>query len=197
MRAVFGLGNPGLEYAVTRHNLGFQVLDLYRKLYRTRQRGYLTCYSLIYRLGDFLLVKPLTFMNASGEAVQAVVARFELSLANTLVIYDDLDLPFGRIKILPGGGAGTHKGMLSVLSVLAREDIPRLRIGIGTEPRPGDTLDYVLGRFTPQEWQALFPTLKRAAEAVEVFRSSGIHRAMNTFNPREQEVAGEGDNSIL
>ena len=136
-------------------------------------------------------------MNASGEAVRAVISHFDLSLMDTLIIYDDLDLPFGRIRVLAEGGAGSHKGMQSVLSFLGCEEIPRLRIGIGQDPRPVDTVGYVLGRFTPEEWRAIFPVLERAAEAVELFRTSDLETVMNTVNRQRREVAGQGDPAIL
>ena len=136
-------------------------------------------------------------MNASGEAVRAVISHFDLSLTDTLIIYDDLDLSFGRIRVLAGGGAGAHKGMQSVLSFLECEEIPRLRIGIGRDPRPVDTVDYVLGRFTPEEWRTIFPVLERAAGAVELFRTSNLQTVMNTVNQQIQEVAGQGDPAIL
>lgn len=197
LKAVFGLGNPGLKYALTRHNIGFQVVDLYRKIYRVRKSGRVRFASLIYRAEGMLLVKPRTHMNASGEAVQAVISHFSLSLMETLVIYDDLDLPFGRIRVLSEGGAGSHKGMQSVLSFLDCEDIPRLRVGIGREPRPADTVGYVLGRFTPEEWRTMFPVLEQATGAVELFRTSNIQTVMNTVNRQSQEVAGQGDTAIL
>ena len=197
MKAVFGLGNPGLKYALTRHNIGFQVVDLYRKIYRVRKSGRARFTSLIYQVEGMLLVKPRIHMNASGEAVRTVVSHFNLSLMDTLVVYDDLDLPFGRMRVLPGGGAGSHKGMQSVLSFLDCENVPRLRIGIGRKPRPTDTVEYVLGRFAPEEWRTIFPVLEKAAEAIELFRISNIQTVMNTVNRQSQEVAGQGDTAIL
>jgi PTH1 family peptidyl-tRNA hydrolase len=197
LKAVFGLGNPGLKYVLTRHNVGFQVVDLYRKNYRVRKKGRILCSSLIYQAEGILLVKPRTHVNASGEAASAVVSHFGLSLAETVIVYDDLDLPFGRMRVLPKGGAGSHNGMRSILSRLDCEDVPRLRIGIGREPRPDDTVRYVLGRFTPEEWRTLLPVLERATEAVELFRTADIQTVMNCFNRQGQEVAGQGDTAIL
>lgn len=184
MKAVFGLGNPGLTYALTRHNVGFAVIDLYRREHLPRLRGRLTCSALVYRTPDLLLAKPMTFMNASGEAVRKVVDRFHIDLSDALVVYDDLDLPLGTLRALPAGGPGTHRGMRSVLSVLGTEQIPRLRIGIGVASRPEDTVDYVLGRFSEAQWKAIFPVLTQGAEAIETFRASDLSAVMNRFNRR-------------
>ena len=196
MKAVFGLGNPGLDYTLTRHNVGFQVVDLYREVNRLRKKGRIAGRSVVYRLKDLLLVKPMTYMNASGDAVRSVLDQFQIPLVDALIVYDDLDLPFGTMRILPGGGAGTHKGMLSVLSALGDENIPRLRIGIGVEPCPADTVTYVLTRFTPAEWKQLVPVLRRAGEAIELLRTADINAVMNRFN-RARQVAEKGPTSIL
>jgi len=182
LKAVFGLGNPGLKYVLTRHNVGFQVIGLYRKINRTRARAVRTCLSLIYRTEDLLLVKPMTHMNASGDGVKAVLERFQIDYADALIVYDDLDLPFAKMRILSKGGAGAHKGMASVVTCLGSEEIPRIRIGISGPIRPPDTVDYVLGRFTPDEWKELFPALRRAVEAIDTFRLSDINTVMNKFN---------------
>ena len=196
MKAVFGLGNPGLQYSLTRHNVGFQVIDLYRRVNRVRSKGRITGRSLVYRLEGLLLVKPMTYMNASGQAVRSVLDQFQIPPADALIVYDDLDLPFGTMRILPGGGAGSHRGMASVLSALKDESVPRLRIGIGIEPRPSDTVAYVLSRFTPEEWKRLVPTLRRACEAVSLFCAGDVSAVMNRFN-RAEQVAGDQTASIL
>ena len=182
MKAVFGLGNPGLKYSLARHNVGFQVIDLYRKVNHIRKKGRITGLSLVYRLDNLLLVKPMTYMNESGQAVKSILDQFQIPLEDALIVYDDLDLAFGTMRILPGGGAGSHKGMISILSALKAESIPRLRIGIGVEPRPSDTVAYVLGRFTPEEWKRLIPTLRQAGEAVSLFYTGDVNAVMNCFN---------------
>ncbi len=121
-------------------------------------------------------------MNASGDGVKAVLERFQIDYADALIVYDDLDLPLGKMRILPKGGPGTHKGMTSIVARLASEEIPRIRIGIGGLSRPPDTIDYVLGRFTPDEWKQLLPTLRQAVEAIDTFRLSDINTVMNKFN---------------
>ncbi|MGD9676484.1 MAG: aminoacyl-tRNA hydrolase, partial [Candidatus Bipolaricaulia bacterium] len=130
MKAVFGLGNPGLEYALTRHNVGFEVIDLYRTLHRIRTKGRIVESALVYSWDDLLLVKPMTYMNESGAAVKGLLSRRAIDPADALVIYDDLDLPIGRIRLLAAGGPGSHRGMTSVIERVGTEAIPRLRIGI-------------------------------------------------------------------
>lgn len=197
MKAVFGLGNPGLEYALSRHNVGFQVVDLYRRVHCPRIRGTIACHSLIFRAGGLLLVKPLTYMNQSGRAVLAVLDRFKVGSSDSLVVYDDFDLPLGNLRILGAGGAGTHNGMRSVLAAIGGEGIPRLRIGIGTGARAIGGTDYVLGRFTPQEWQILSGILETAVEAVEAFSMSDVTGVMNRFNHRGSPIAANGDAAII
>ncbi len=184
MKAVFGLGNPGLDYGLTRHNVGFAMIDLYRKIYRHKGKGRIACSSLIYRVDNLLLVKPTTYMNASGESVRAVVDRFGIALSDVIIIYDDLDIPLGMMRILPRGGAGTHKGMLSILAAVETEAIPRLRVGIGGESRSEDTVDYVLSRFSEKEWQELYPVLQHGVAAVEAFCTCNIDEVMTRFNRR-------------
>ncbi len=197
MKAVFGLGNPGLEYALSRHDVGFQVVDLYRRVYCPRTRGTIACSALVYRTGDLLLVKPLTYMNESGRAVLAVLDRFRVIPIDSLVVYDDLDLPLGSLRVLGAGGAGTHNGMRSVLAAIGGEDIPRLRIGIGAGDRATGGTDYVLGRFTPGEWQILSGILETAVEAVEAFSTSDVTSVMNRFNHRGSAIAANGDAAII
>jgi len=188
VKAVFGLGNPGLRHALSRHNVGFQVIDRYRESKRIRSPARAVCSSLVYRDRDLLLVKPMTFMNESGVAVSAVLSRFSVPLSRALVIYDDLDLPLGRIRILTAGGAGSHKGMRSVSDALGTEEIPRLRVGIEVENRSEIGRDFVLGRFSPAEWEAVQPAFERAVDAVERFRSEEIEALMTRFNRRSDAV---------
>jgi len=182
VKAVFGLGNPGLSYALTRHNVGFEVVDLYRKVHRIRSRGRMQHSALVFSWDDLLLVKPLTYMNDSGRAVRGVLAQHGIGIRDALVVYDDLDLPLGRVRLLSSGGPGSHKGITSVLRSLGTEDVPRLRIGIEVEGREAPGMDYVLERFSPGEWQAVVPALERAVEAIDLFRSAGIDAAMTRVN---------------
>jgi PTH1 family peptidyl-tRNA hydrolase len=189
LKAVFGLGNPGRAYGLTRHNVGFEVIDLYRRVHRLRRKGRIESSALVYSDGDLLLIKPMTFMNDSGAAVRGVLSKHDVSPADALVVYDDLDLPLGRLKVLCAGGAGTHKGMTSVLDALGSDEIPRLRIGIEVRERTETGRDFVLDRFTPEEWVRVLPALERAVEAIDLFRRADIHTVMNRFNRRDGSLA--------
>jgi len=182
IKAVFGLGNPGLPYALSRHNIGFEIVDLYRKIHRTRKKGRIEGSALVYSMGDLLLVKPMTYMNESGLAVRAVLEKHRLEPHNAMIVYDDLDLVLGRIRILAAGGAGSHKGMKSVIQSLGTEDIPRLRIGIEAENREQSGRDFVLDRFSKSEWSQVLPAVRNAVEAIDVFCDRGIDEAMTRFN---------------
>ena len=184
MKAVFGLGNPGRAYALSRHNVGFEIIDLYRKVHKIRRRGRIESSALVYRLDDLLLVKPMTFMNESGRAVRGVLSRHNIPPTDAMVLFDDLDLPLGRMRILGAGGSGSHNGMRSVLGALGTETIPRLRIGIEQEERTQTGRDYVLDRFSPDEWKVVVPVFERAVEAIEAFRREGIQEVMTRFNRR-------------
>ena len=189
MKAVFGLGNPGRAYVLTRHNVGFEAIDLYRKVHRLRRKGRIESSALVYSTGDLLLVKPMTFMNDSGAAVRGVLSKYGVSLKDALIVYDDLDLPLGRTKILGAGGPGTHKGMTSVLEAVGTEEIPRLKIGIEVEERTETGSDFVLERFTPEEWARVLPALEIAVEAIDMFQRDGIEAVMTRFNRREGSLA--------
>ena len=181
-KAVFGLGNPGLPYALTRHNIGFEVVDLYRKIHRTRKKGRIEGSALVYSINDLLLIKPMTYMNESGMAVRAVLERHRVEPHDALIVYDDLDLVLGRIRILAAGGAGSHKGMKSVIRALGTEKIPRLRIGIEAEGREESGRDFVLDRFSKNEWNQVFPAVQSAVEAIDGCCGRGIDEAMTRFN---------------
>ena len=196
MKAVFGLGNPGLEYALTRHNVGFDVVDLYRKRHVPQLKARLIGSALVYKSRDLFLVKPMTYMNASGEAVKAVIDRFRIPRQDVLLVYDDLDIPLGEMKILAAGGPGSHKGMISVISAFGSEDIPRLRVGIGRERRPQDQVDYVLGMFTNSEWKTISFVLDRCVEAIDTFRTQDINTVMTRFN-RRWRVVNNDQKAIL
>jgi len=185
MKAVFGLGNPGRAYALTRHNVGFEAVDLYRKVHRLRRKGRIEHSALVYSTEAILLVKPMTFMNDSGTAVRGVLAGHAIAPEDALIVYDDLDLPLGRIKVLGAGSAGTHKGMSSILTALGTERVPRLRIGIEVEKRTEIGRDFVLDRFTPEEWTRVLPALEAAVDAIHLFRRADIGAVMTRFNRRD------------
>ena len=189
MKAVFGLGNPGLAYVLTRHNVGFEVIDLYRKVHRLRRKGRIESSALVYSTGGLLLVKPMAFMNESGTAVRGVLSKHSVSPADALIVHDDLDLPLGRMKLLGAGGPGTHKGVSSVLSALGTEEVPRLKIGIEIDERGEAGIDFVLDRFSPAEWERVLPALECAVEAIDLFRTTDIHAVMTRYNRREGALA--------
>ncbi len=193
MKLVVGLGNPGRRYARTRHNLGFLLLDRIAEA-RGIRTGDERCESLVGR-GErtwdpvasewwppLVLAKPQTYMNHSGVAAAALVKRFQARGADLVVAYDDLDLPFGRLRIRCGGSAGGHRGLASVLQHVADRDFVRLRIGIGRPPAGVDPVEYVLSRFSPEEEDALDGVLTRAEEALAAIVLKGPVRAMEDFN---------------
>lgn len=191
MKLIVGLGNPGPQYAHHRHNVGYRVVDSLAQaqgLAFTRRQ----CRALV-TSGDFaghrvLLAKPLTFMNLSGQAVGPLMRFYKLSPSDLLVIYDDLDLPLGRIRVRPEGGSGGHKGMQSIIEQLGTEQFARVRIGIG-RPASGDPVAYVLQDFSPDEEAIIARALDRACSAVLVWLQEGIEAAMNRFN-RAPEMEG-------
>ncbi len=196
MKAVFGLGNPGLQYTLSRHNVGFDVIDLYKKKYIPQTKGRLIDSALVYKSRDLFLCKPMTYMNQSGRAIRAIVDRLEIEGEDVLIVYDDLDIPLGNLKILRSGGPGSHKGMLSIVSTMESQMIPRLRIGIGQGSRPQDQADYVLGRFTDREWEVIYPVLERAVEVIDAFPNQNIDYLMTRFNSGPGLV-NNADNTIL
>ncbi len=192
MKLVLGLGNPGRRYTRTRHNLGFLLLDRIAEA-RGIRIGDERCESLVGR-GEWeqeslVLAKPQTYMNNSGLAAAALLRRFRVRGADLVVAYDDLDLPFGRLRIRCGGSAGGHRGLASILQHVADRDFVRLRIGIGRPPEGFDAVDYVLSRFSPEEQDSLDGLLAKAAEAVEAIVLDGPVRAMESFN-RQGPVRG-------
>lgn len=188
MKVVLGLGNPGQKYQGTRHNLGFLVVDRIASgnqilVNRSRHR------SLIgdWRVGDerVVLVKPQTYMNQSGEAVRLLFRYFPVVARDLVVIHDDLDLPFGRMRIRQRGGAGGHRGVLSILDALGEEDFFRVRVGVGRPPQGMDSTDYLLQPFAPAEAELLEGVVSRAAQAVEILLQEGPQRAMERFHRSE------------
>ncbi len=188
MKLVVGLGNPGRRYARTRHNLGFLLLDRIAEA-RGVRIGDDRCESLVGR-GEWereslVLAKPQTYMNNSGVAAAALLRRFRVRGADLVVAYDDLDLPFGRLRIRCGGSAGGHRGLASILQHVADRDFVRLRMGIGRPPAGMDPVEYVLSRFSGEEQQSLEDVLSRAEEALEAIVLKGPVRAMEDFNRQE------------
>lgn len=180
MRAVVGLGNVGPEYASSRHNVGFWVVE--RLLARGRWRRHLYPWGEVHQGSRGFLLRPLTYMNRSGDAVREFGARFSLSPSDILVVYDEADLPVGALRLRSGGGPGTHRGMESVLSAVRTDDVPRLRVGIGRPPEGGDWAEHVLSPPPPDEVEALSQAVGLAGEIAGVFLSLGISAALDRYS---------------
>ena len=183
---IVGLGNPGKDYEQTRHNIGFVAIDelCFRHGIRLNKLKFKASYGEGKIEGKrVLLVKPQTFMNASGEAVRDLMAFYKLPLQNLIVIYDDVDLPVGRIRIREKGSAGTHNGMRSVIFQLTEQDFPRVRIGVGKPETPEyELVDYVLGRFPKDEHPTMLEAVKRAADAVGEILKNDTASAIKLYN---------------
>jgi len=180
-----GLGNPGREYRDNRHNVGFMTID--RLSVRLNARGMKVQSKAIvitaaYEECKLILAKPQTFMNLSGQSVQGLAHFYKIPLTNLMILSDDLDLPFGTIRIRASGGPGGQRGMASTIEHLGTKDFPRLRIGIGRPPGRMDPAAYVLQDFPKAEAQLLSEVLDHAADAALEFVVNGLNTAMNKFN---------------
>ena len=185
MKLVVGLGNPGRKYERTRHNLGFLIIDRIAREHDATVRRKL-CDALVGEWSSngekVLLVKPQTYMNCSGESVKCLMRKFGASPEEVIVIYDDLDLPFGRIRIRPRGSAGGHRGLLSIIESVGGAPFYRVRIGIGRPSEGRNAEDYVLEPFDSREMAELDDVASKAAEAVCSLLKEGGQRAMERFN---------------
>lgn len=188
MKLIVGLGNPGKSYAGNRHNVGFQCLDHFASQHRipiTERRLRLKALKAKYGTGEVagtsvVLAKPRTYMNHSGAAVAQLVHRFGVQIDDLLVIYDDLDLPLGKLRIRQQGGAAGHKGVASIIASLGSEEFPRIRVGIG---RPeGDEVSYVLSDFAAEEKDIAREAIARVADVLLCILAEGIEAAMNRYN---------------
>lgn len=182
---LIGLGNPGREYQINRHNFGFMLID--RLAVRLNARGLKVqskaiVTSGIYQEHKIILAKPQTYMNLSGQSIQGLANFYKLPLENLLVAHDDLDIPFGTIRMRPGGGPGGQKGVASTIAQLGTKDFARLRLGIGRPPGRMDPAAYVLQNFARDETKILSEVLDRAADAALEFVTHGLDRAMNKYN---------------
>lgn len=185
VRLIAGLGNPGPEYKHTRHNIGFLVVDRLAARFESRWKKTTKQGALLAKSGELILVKPMTYMNRSGEPLAEVARSFKIDAREILVVLDDLALPLGRLRLRAGGGPGGHNGLESIIVRLGTEDIPRLRIGIGPAPREG-SVEYVLSQFFEEEKPLVRSTIDRAAEAVKCAIDNGLVSTMNTFNKTEE-----------
>jgi PTH1 family peptidyl-tRNA hydrolase len=191
MKLIVGLGNPGKTYSHNRHNVGFQCLNYFARIHSIRfdRRQ---CQAKVgigkVRGEKLLLAKPGTFVNLSGKSVAGLVQKHNIPLSDLLVIYDDLDLPLGKIRLRQSGSSGGHKGMNSIISALGSENFPRIRVGIGRPQAEGQPtgedaiVNYVLSDFSPQEEAIIKPVIATVSEAIYCFLTQGIEAAMSKFN---------------
>jgi peptidyl-tRNA hydrolase, PTH1 family len=188
MKLIVGLGNPGAEYERTRHNVGWHVLDAFARKFRIDITGHeknaLTGTGRVGG-GSVMVAKPLTYMNLSGDAVKLLTNAYLESTDDLMVVYDDIDLPLGRLRIRPNGSAGTHNGMRSIISTINTEKFPRLRVGIGSAEQ-GRLRDYVLDAFSADEQPIVDKAIERAVDALVLFARGDLKRAMNQFNRDEE-----------
>ena len=188
MKLIVGLGNPGRDYRETRHNIGFMVVD---EIARRHDLSFSMAPSQVpdafvvkkFAPAPMLLAKPLTFMNRSGDAVSALARYYDVASQDLLVVYDDIDLPFTRLRARARGSSGTHNGMRSVVERLGTTEFPRLRLGVGRGDSRRDLADHVLAKFEPDEQSELETFITRAADAAEMFAATDIIAVMNAFNP--------------
>ena len=185
LTVIAGLGNPGNKYENTRHNVGYSTIDLLSskhgiKVNKVKHKA-LTGEGTI--AGKrVLLVKPQTFMNLSGESIRDIAEWYKLPMDNIIIIYDDVDLPVGTVRIRPKGSSGTHNGMKSVIYQLQSDEFPRIRVGVGKAPEGWNLADYVLSRFGADEAGAIRESIERAADAAAAIVASGVSAAMNQYN---------------
>lgn len=193
MWLIVGLGNPGEEYVKTRHNIGFRVVDEVADRYRlsfSDKRAKARVAEGVIAGQRVVLAKPFTYMNNSGQAIVGLRQWYKIDAATELlVVYDDLDLPFGAIRLRERGSAGTHNGMRSVVAQLGAQQFPRLRVGIDPTPAGWQTANYVLGKFSREQEAQMPEVVRAAADAVEVVLREGLTSAMNRYNGQEKKAA--------
>lgn len=185
MYLIVGLGNPEEDYSMTRHNMGFDVINKIAKKYeidisRTKFNGMYG--SGIIEGEKVILLKPQTFMNLSGQSIKKFIDFYKISLEKVLVVYDDMDVEIGKIKVRKKGGPGTHNGAKSVVHELATEDFARIRVGIGKPIEQYDAIDYVIGKIEEQEYKNLEVGIEKAANAITEYIKDGIDLTMNRYN---------------
>jgi PTH1 family peptidyl-tRNA hydrolase len=194
MKLVVGLGNPGSRYAGTRHNVGFDAVDLlaarHGAQWSAAPRG-IEALVAPWKMGGAMFAKPLTFMNLSGGAVVPLLQFYKIDPADLLVIVDEVQLETGRLRVRPSGSAGGHNGLKSVIGSLGSDAFARLRIGVGRGDSRRDLADHVLAKFDADERETIADAIGRAADAAEIFVSDGPAEAMNRFNRKPETGSGQ------
>ena len=188
MHLIIGLGNPGTKYKGTRHNVGFEMVDklCYDHKITLKNNSRFRAHVGEGRIGDapVLLIQPMTYMNLSGESVRKILHFYKLSPSDIIVVYDDVNLPVGEIRVRERGSAAGQKGMVNIIAQLGTDEFTRVRIGVGDKP-PGWTLsDYVLSRFLREEWDDMIKGITKAGDAVEQIIKEGVVLTMNKYNKR-------------
>ena len=186
---IIGLGNPEPKYVKTRHNIGFELVDTLAKSWqidwqKNRRFQGLFAEGIANSGNKIRLLKPLTYMNRSGQSVRAVTDWYKLTPQSLLVVYDDMDLPLGKIRLRMSGSAGGHNGMKSIIAHLGQQDFPRLRIGIGKSTEQQETVSHVLGKFSPTEAKIVREVLGLAEDAINLSLKQGVEKAMSLYNGR-------------
>ena len=190
MKVIVGLGNPGREYAQTKHNVGFMFVDaLANHLGVTEWREKFDALVAETRIGTekVLLVKPQTYMNSSGESIRAAADYYKVDPEDILIVYDDISLAPGQLRIRAKGSAGGHNGIKSIIAHLGTQEFPRVKVGVGEKPARMDLADYVLGHFSKEEQATMDDAVKEAADAVCEIVNVGIAQAMNDHNRKKEE----------
>ena len=206
MYLIVGLGNPGQQYAHTRHNVGFDVMAVLEKklgVTISREKGYSQTADCFVDGQKVILALPQTYMNLSGLAVRELMDYYKIPPENVLVIYDDIDIPQGTVRIRPNGSAGTHNGMRSIVAETGTEDFPRIRVGVGQRGLGWNLADWVLSHYqTAEEQEIAAKAYEQAADAVLEYLKNGINSAMNRYNTKKpkkekstKKAAPEGDDA--
>jgi PTH1 family peptidyl-tRNA hydrolase len=183
---ITGIGNPGEQYAHTRHNIGFDILDALAGAsnisFKDKRYGFIS--EMKYKARILHLLKPTTYVNLSGRAVQYYLARLKVPPQNCLVVVDDLALPFGTLRLRGKGGDSGHNGLASIIEILGTNQFPRLRFGIGSDFPPGMKVDYVLGKWNEEENEKIPELTGQAVDIIKSFVSIGLERTMNLYNKK-------------
>ena len=188
MYIIVGLGNPSKQYEGTRHNAGFMTLDVLADRYNidiSEKKHKALCSKGVIEGNKVVLLKPQTFMNLSGESVRAAADFYKVAPEEIIVIYDDISLEPGQLRVRKKGSAGGHNGMKNIIAHLGTQDFPRIRVGVGEKPAGMDLADYVLGRFSKGERELLEEAFKEGAQAAVAILCDGIESAMNQFNGKK------------